>query len=473
MIKNSLLGALLSGCIGLAGCAVSNTADTTAGVEPDPYQPREYVEISHPEWSKNATLYQVNLRQYTREGTFKAFESHLPRLKEMGVDILWLMPINPIGEKNRKGPLGSYYSVRDYFGVNPEFGTVEDFKHLVDTIHSMGMYVILDWVANHSAWDNPLVTEHPDWYIKTREGNFQSTPWRDYDDIIDFDYSQPDLRKYMTEALKYWVKELDIDGYRCDIASFMPLEFWDNARRELDQIKPVFMLAEAADRDLHKRAFDMTYSWSLWDHLHAITTQGKSLSGLTEGYIAEHVSIWPENAYRMNFIDNHDKNSWEGTQFSNFGDGLLASIVLTGTIEGMPMMYTGQEAGLDRSLDFFDRDTVVWREHEIGQIYSKLFHLKHRNQALWNGSWGGTMERIKNDRMDRVIAFSRQKNTDKVITIVNMSAQPVTATLQESNYHTGVYTELFSGASYRMQADAVVQLKPWEYRVYVKNATNN
>ena len=231
------------------------------------YIPKEYVEITHPEWSKNATIYEVNVRQYTPEGTFKAFEKHLPRLKNMGIDIIWLMPIHPIGEKYRKGKLGSYYAVKDFKGVNPEFGNMQDFKHLVDEIHKLGMYVIIDWVGNHSAWDNSLAKEHPDWYTKNRDGNFQPTPWYDWDDVIDFDYNHPEFRKYMTGALKFWVKEANVDGYRADVAGFIPVDFWENARKELDEIKPVFMLAEWESRDLYKKSFDMTYSWTLFDKL--------------------------------------------------------------------------------------------------------------------------------------------------------------------------------------------------------------
>ena len=243
------------------------------------YQPKEYVELKHPDWSKNATIYEVNVRQFTPEGTFKAFESHLPRIKKMGIDIIWLMPINPIGVEKRKGTLGSEYSVKDYYGINPEFGTKEDFKHLVDKIHDMGMHVIVDWVANHSAWDNQLAKDHPDWYTKTEEGNFQPTPWYDWDDVIDFDYDQPGLRKYMTGALVYWVKNFDIDGYRCDTPGFIPTDFWDNARAEMDEVKPVFMLAEWESRDLHKKAFDMTYSWTLFDKMTAVTRDKKSIAG--------------------------------------------------------------------------------------------------------------------------------------------------------------------------------------------------
>jgi glycosidase len=464
MPKIKCPGLLLILVTGFWAC---NTASTDPPAGAGTYDPKPYVEIKHPEWTKNATIYEVNIRQFTPEGTFKAFESHLPKLKEMGVDILWLMPVHPIGEKNRKGTLGSYYAVKDYLGINPEFGSMEDFDALVKKIHDMGMYVILDWVGNHTATDNKLVTEHPEWYIKSRAGNFQPTPWRDYDDIIDFDYSQPGLRQYMTNALKFWVKDHDIDGYRCDIASFMPLDFWEQARKELDAIKPVFMLAEAADRDLHKRAFDMTYSWSLWDHLHGIATQGKSLKGLTEGYIAEHVSIWPRDGYRMNFIDNHDKNSWEGNQVKNFGDALHAAIVLTCTVEGMPMVYSGQEAGLARSLSFFEKDPIEWKKDTIGSLYASLFKLKHEHPALWNGSFGGEMDRIKNDKMEQVIAFAREKNNDKVITIVNYSPNPATVAL-ETNFDKGEYRDWFSGEKQSLNGKDTMMLKPWEYKIIVK-----
>lgn len=454
-----------------AGCGNndhSSNETTAAQTNSTPYQPKEYVQVQHPEWTKNATIYEVNIRQYTTEGTFKAFENHLQRLRDMGVDILWIMPIHPIGEKGRKGTLGSPYSVKDYYGINPEFGDMESFKHLIDTIHAMGMHVIIDWVANHSARDNQLVTDHPDWYIKGRDNNFVSTPWRDYDDIIDFDYSQPGLREYMTNAMKYWLKETDIDGFRCDVASFVPIDFWENTRAELDKIKPVFMLAEAADRDLHQHAFDMTYSWALWDALHNITSGHSSIDALTGGYIAEHVSIWPKNAYRMNFTDNHDKNAWEGATYTNFGKGLHAAIVLTGTMDGMPMMYSGQEAGLNHALPFFEKEPIQWKEDTVGKIYTKLFHLKHDNEALWNGKWGGEMVRIKNDKMQQVISFVREKNNSKVITVVNLSNEHVKTNL-ETQYDKGNYRELFTNKEYTLTENLSLDLAPWSYYVLVKN----
>ena len=430
------------------------------------YQPKEYVQIKHPEWSKNATIYEVNLRQYTNEGTFKSFESHLQRLKKMGVDIIWLMPIHPIGEKNRKGGLGSYYSVKDFRGINPEFGTMQDFKNLVNKIHSMGMYVIIDWVGNHSAWDNPLATTHPHWYTKTRSGNFQPTPWYDWDDVIDFDYDNPDFRKYMTESLKFWVKEANIDGYRADVAGFIPVDFWENARAELDQIKPVFMLAEWESRDLYKKSFDMTYSWTLFDKLKDATTQNKGIAGLVE-YLSHDVNSVPKNAYRMVFTDNHDMNSWNGTPQKNFGDGLKTSIVFTGVVNGMQLCYSGQEAGLNRSLKFFDKDPIEWKDHENEVLFSKLFHLKHENQALWNGKYGGEMIRVVNDHQDRVVSFYREKNQDAVLPIFNFSDKTVEVNL-DTQYFQGKYRELFTEKNFDIKEKTMLNLEPWSYLVLVK-----
>ncbi|WP_374459627.1 alpha-amylase family glycosyl hydrolase [Chryseobacterium taeanense] len=426
------------------------------------YLPEEYIEISLPDWAKNATVYELNIRQFSQEGTFKAVEKQLPRLKKMGIDIIWLMPVQPIGEVHRKGSLGSYYSVKDYMGVNPEFGTRDDFKSLINAIHQEGMYVIVDWVANHTSWDNPLVDEHPEWYRKSRKNTFQSTRWRDYDDIIELDYQYPELRKYMTDALKYWIREYNIDGYRCDIASFIPIDFWENARAELDSIKPVFMLAEAEDRELHRKAFDATYNWTLWNILHQIAMNERSVKTLTEAYLAEHVSIFPKEGIRLNFIDNHDKNSWEGNQYSNFGDALKAGIVFTVIMDGMPLVYSGQEAGLDRSLEFFEKDPIDWKSHENEELYTILFKLKHQNKALWNGRYGGEMVRIINDRMDQVISFVREKEGDKVLTFMNLSNTSVMVQL-DTSFDTALYTNLFTGKQQAVPDTMILSMEAWEY----------
>jgi glycosidase len=427
------------------------------------YQPKPYVLLKHPVWSRNATIYEANIRQYTPEGTFRAFEKHLPRLKKMGIDIIWIMPVNPIGNEKRKGTLGSEYSVKDYYGINPEFGDAEDFRHLVKAIHGTGMHVILDWVANHSSWDNPLAKQHPEWYSKSPEGHFQPTPWYDWDDVIDFDYDKPALRKYMADAMAYWVKAYDIDGFRCDVAGFIPVDFWEGIRARLDRIKPVFMLAEWESRDLHRHAFDMTYSWSLYDKMKAAAHDQNAFPSLVE-YMAHDVNTWPRDAYRMTFTDNHDKNSWEGNPVSNFGDALEAAVVLAGTVNGMPLVYSGQEAGLDRSLRFFDKDTIVWKPDALSSLYAALFSLKHRNHALWNGASGGAMVRIINDRPAQVLSFSRTMGGDKVVCVINYSPKAAAVALRSQN-EKGDYSDLFTHIPVTLSGSDTLAMRPWGYRV--------
>lgn len=432
-----------------------------------PYEPRPCVRIKHPEWSKNATIYQINTRQFTPEGTFRAAKAHLPRLKDLGVVILWLMPVHPIGEKARKGALGSPYSVRDYFGVNPEFGTLDDLKHFVQAAHELGMVVILDWVANHTAWDNPLVEAHPDWYARDWKGDFRPTPWWDWPDIIDLDYQNPAVRRYMTEALKYWVTEVDIDGYRCDVAGFVPTDFWNQVRKELDAIKPIFMLAEWESRDLHAEAFDMTYAWSWCAAVHQIAMgKANDLSGLFV-YYSWNEKAFPADIFRMLFVSNHDKNAWEGTEFENFGDGLEAAIVLSCVSEGMPLIYNGQEAGNTRRLAFFEKDPIEWREHPLGDLYKKLFALKKANSALWNGAWGARMIHVPNSVPDKVFSFVRQNSDDKVFVVLNFSAQPRRVTFEEWLYH-GTYTDYFANTPVELNAATELVLAPWGYKVFVK-----
>jgi len=432
----------------------------------DPYLPQPYVKITHPEWSKNATIYQLNTRQFSPEGTFRAAEKQLPRLKALGIDIIWLMPIHPIGEMHRKGTLGSPYSVRDYFGVNPEFGTLDDLKHFVDAAHAEGMYVILDWVANHTAWDNPMRTEHPEWYERDYKGDFRPTPWWDWSDIIDLDYNQRGVREYMTRALKYWVREADIDGYRCDVAGFVPVDFWNNARKELDAIKPVFMLAEWESRDLHAEAFDMTYAWSWQETVKKIVHGDAKLDALRV-YYSWRESAYPKEAYRMTFISNHDKNSWDGTQFELFGDGLETAITLSVVGDGFPLLYNGQEAGNTKRLAFFEKDPIEWRPHPIGDLYKKLFALKKSNTTLWNGQWGAPMVRVWNTQPEKVLSFVRSNENDKVFAVFNFSAQPQSVSFSNAPFE-GHYREYFSGDTVEMTASSSLTLPAWGYRVFVK-----
>ncbi len=428
------------------------------------YEPRPFVRIKHPDWSRNATIYQINTRQFTEEGSFRAAAEQLPRLRDLGADIIWLMPVHPIGERHRKGSLGSPYSVKDYYSVNPEFGTAADLKAFVARAHALGLHVILDWVANHTAWDNNLVDEHPEWYSRTWDGNFRPTPWWDWDDIIDLDYSQPAVREYMTNALLHWVREFDVDGYRCDVAGFVPTDFWETARAELDKVKPVFMLAEWESKDLHAAAFDMTYGWQWNQTMHHIA-QGKSdLNGLFV-YYSWNEKFWPKDSFRMMMVSNHDHNSWEGTEFEKFGEMLPAAIVLSVIGEGMPLLYNGQEAGYDHRLAFFEKDPIVWGEHWQGDLYRRLFALKHANRALWNGSWGGTMVGVKHDQWAHVLAFVRDMEGDRVFGLFNFTGEQRMVTFNETLHH-GDYVEFTSGDRVVIDAATRFDLEPWAWRVF-------
>jgi hypothetical protein len=421
--------------------------------------------VQHPAWSRDAVIYQVNQRQLTPEGTFAAAEAHLPRIRDLGADIVWLMPVNPIGTVNRKGSLGSPYAVQDYFAVNPEFGTLEDLRHFVDRAHELGLRVILDWVANHTAWDNVLVESHPQWYARDRNGRFRPTPWWDWDDIIDLDYAHTGLREYMSEAMCFFVRDVGVDGFRCDVAGFVPLDFWEAVRADLEEIKPVFMLAEWETRDLHAAAFDASYGWSWNAALHEIAQGRVDLEPLRVFY-AWNARSWPQDAMRMTFVSNHDMNAFAGTEFEQFGDALEAAVILSVVGAGIPLIYSGQEAGSDRRLLFFDKDVIEWQSHPMGELYHRLFALKKAHRALWNGAWGAAMDRVPNSDESAVLTFVRHHDgsdgqpPDTVIGIFNFSAVERVVTLGDGSYG-GTYTDAMTGDVREIRPGTVLTLLPW------------
>ncbi|MFK5856669.1 MAG: alpha-amylase family glycosyl hydrolase [Bacteroidota bacterium] len=425
-------------------------------------QNNKKMESMHVEWSRNANIYEVNIRQFTEEGTIKAFEQHLPRLREMGVDILWIMPVFPVGELNRKGSLGSYYAVKDYKDINPEFGDIKAFKQLVDEAHKLGMYVILDWVANHSAWDNPWATEHPEWYQHAENGDFVS-PF-DWTDVIAFDYNNPAMRDSMVDALKFWITETDIDGYRCDVAGMVPTDFWELARVEMDSIKPVFMLAEDEDNpELLKKAFDMNYGWKL-HHIMNDIAKGKKNANDIWDYLAWNDTVYPVDSYRLYFTSNHDENSWNGTVYERMGEAAKPLAILSYTIPGMGLVYGGQEAGLNKRLRFFEKDTISWDKNEYADIYTTLNFLKKENKALWNGEAGGSMTRLGDGSNYNVFAFYREKDGDRIITIINMSDKLQSFTI-DGNVVSGTFKDAFTGDEVIITEDMNVELEPWGFMV--------
>ncbi len=417
-------------------------------------------------WSVDASIYEVNVRQFSEEGTFKAVERALPELAELGVDILWLMPIHPIGEVNRKGSLGSYYAVKDYFGVNPEYGTEQDFRDLIAAAHANGMYVVLDWVANHTAWDNPVASTNPEFFAKDSTGSFMPPIGTDWTDVIQLDFNNPATHDYMISALAYWVREFDIDGYRCDVAYKVPDEFWNRARMQLDAIKPVFMLAEAEEPRHHDSAFDMSYSWSM-HHMMNKVAKGDTSASAIAGLVAESQTRFPFHAYRMQFTSNHDENSWQGTEFERLGDGAKAFAVLTYTLPGMPLIYNGQEYGNPKRLDFFEKDLVQRPDTSFFDFYKTLNELKTTHPALHNGAHGGSFTVIPTSDDTRVLAFVREKDDCQIITLLNLSGDAVMVQVK-SDKLTGRFKNVFTGTDSEMSRKQEFSLQPWEYVVYTR-----
>jgi glycosidase len=436
-----------------------------AGISCSPKQRTENLTkepvFQHADWTKNANIYEVNIRQYTDEGTFNAFAKEIPRLKDMGVDILWIMPINPVGEKNRKGSLGSYYAVKDYQKVNPEFGTLDDFKNLVKQAHELDMKVIVDWVANHTSWDNWLIGQHADWYTHDSTGQIiPSVP--DWSDVADLNYDVPALRQYMIQSMEYWIKEADIDGYRCDVAGMVPLDFWIDARKDLETIKPVFMLAEWEAPEAHL-AFDMTYGWEFHHIMNQVAQKKEPISAIDK-YFAKMDTTYKMDDYRMMFTSNHDENSWNGTEYERMGDAAVNMAVLSATVPGMPLIYTGQEAKSNKRLKFFDKDTIAWGNYTMAPVYKNLLELKKDHQALWNGNYGGTMTRISTAADSVVYSFERTKNQDKVLVFLNFSGKEQTFSINDSVYF-GKYISLFAQKKCEISKDYILKLAPWGYEI--------
>ena len=443
--------------------------------ETEPETAKSDIEAVSPTLADNAIIYEANIRQYSPEGTFNAFTQDIPKLKKLGVKVLWLMPIHEIGYKNRKAKgdvsieqitdtiekqkyLGSHYSVKDYRSVNPNYGTKEDFQKLVKTAHKNGIYVILDWVANHTAWDHPWVTMHNDFYTHDKDGKMIA-PF-DWTDVAELDYKNPNLRKAMIEDMKYWVKEFNIDGFRCDVAAEVPTDFWENATAELNKIKPVFMLAEAEKPELMKKAFDMQYAWEGHHILNGIA-QGKKTVKDFDAYIEKtRKNLQPDDIY-MNFTSNHDENSWNGTEYERMGDAVETFAALTYLMPGMPLIYNGQEYDLNKRLRFFEKDTIP---HSIGKmmsVYEKLGKLKVENPALKGGKTPATYARLKTSADDKILAFERESNGKKVVFVANLSKDNQNAKVQVE----GTFKDYMNNQEMVLVKDQNLELKPWQYLI--------
>ena len=423
-----------------------------------------FAQNSHPSWSAQSNIYEVNLRQYSASGSIKDFEKHLPRLKKMGVDILWFMPITPIGKEGRKmteADLGSYYAVKNYKAVNEKFGTMADWKELVKHAHSMGFKVITDWVPNHTSPDNAWITKHPDFYKRDSTGN--TVYDADYTDTRNLNYANMELRDSMIEAMKFWLKETDIDGFRCDHVDAIPVDFWKQCMSELKKIKNVFMLAESQHPEFHSAGFDATYGWGVmegWIRFYA----GKLSLAQEDSIINHNIQVFPANAYRVFFTTNHDWNSWEGTEFERYGEAYKALAVFTQTMyQSVPLIYNGQEIPNKRRLKFFIKDPIEWgTKFEMAPFYTTLLKLRKNTPALVADA---SYKKLITANDVAIFAYTREKAGKKVVVILNLSNQPQSFTIKDQSIY-GQPMNVFMGVKEKLSRTHVYTIEAWGYIVY-------
>ncbi len=418
------------------------------------------INFSTVDWAKGSNIYEVNIRQYTQEGTFAAFSKYLPRLKNMGVDILWLMPITPISEKIRQGTLGSYYACSSYTEINPEFGTLTDFKNLINEAHASGFKIIIDWVANHTGWDHHWTIEHPDWYLKDADENF--TEKNGWHDVIDLDFSNTDMRLALVDAMKYWVTECKIDGFRCDMAHLVPLDFWVDARKQCDAITPLFWLAECEVVAYHN-AFDASYAW-WWMHETEKHAKG-NVSPNDIRQVLHAYSQYPPGAIKLFFTTNHDENSWNGTEYEKYADAAKAWAVFTCTWQGMPLIYSGQESPNLKRLKFFEKDCIEWNEPLLlNDFYTTLLHHRKQSRAIREGE----TFLLPAQKGDQLMAYLRKKDEEVVLVLLNLSNDDRVTICVEHDWLTGTFRNIFSELEFVFKGEETFELQKGEYIVYEK-----
>ena len=416
---------------------------------------------AHPAWIMQGNIYEVNVRQYTPEGTFKAFEKSLPRLKQMGVQTLWFMPINPISKVDRKGALGSYYAVSNYTAINPEYGTMDDWKTLVKMCHQMGFKVMIDWVANHTGADHYWLTTHPDFYVKDSTGKAASQ--FDWTDTRKLDYHNPAVGDSMINCMKFWIDSTNIDGFRCDYAVGPTREFWTKCISTLKQDKNIFMLAEADSSWLYNVGFDATYSWpefNVMKQIAAGNANAKSLDSIVDAADA----TFPSNALILYFTSNHDENSWNKADYGTMPGAEHAPFaVLTQTLKrSVPLVYSGQEEPVIDSISFFYKDTIHFNKYARADFYNKLLHLREQHAALAANS---SFKKISTDKDEAIYAFERMNGTDKIIVMVNLTNQPQSFTIN-ADFIKGNFVNVFTMQHETINNKKTFHLDAWGYLVY-------
>ncbi len=425
---------------------------------------KTYSQAPHPAWSLQSNIYEVNVRQYSKAGDFKSFEKHLARLRQMGVEILWFMPITPIGLKGRKmteSELGSYYSVKDYKAVNPEYGTMQDWKNLVKKAHALGFKVITDWVANHTSADNGWLQRHPDFFMQDSTGT-ALPPNPDWTDTRELNFENMEMQDSMIAAMKYWLVNSNIDGFRCDVAGEVPPSFWEKCITELKTIKNIFMLAEGDKPELHEAGFDETYTWNVKGAMKNFYDKNLSLAGF-DSLLKYNITAFPANAQRLYFTANHDENSWNGTEYEKFGDAAMAFAVFTQTFyQSVPLIYSGQEEPVKKRIKFFVRDPIQWKNYALAPFYKTLLNLRKSTPALASDA---SYKKMITANDHAVFAYVREKEGSKVAVVLNLSNQPQNFTIKQTEMY-GKAKNVFSLKNETIGSTTVYSMKPWEYLVY-------
>jgi alpha-amylase len=417
------------------------------------------------DWGYDSNIYEINIRQYTQEGTLQAFAKELPRLRDMGVEILWFMPITPISFEKRKGTLGSYYACSDYESVNPEYGNMDDFKNLVKDAQGMGFKVIIDWVINHTGWDHHWTKEHPDYYVRDANGNF--TERNGWDDVIDLNYNNPALRKAIIEAMRFWVDECNIDGFRCDMAHLVPLDFWVEARTSLENtVKKLFWLAECEVIAYHD-VFDATYTWKWMHKTEEFAKNQTDINGLWQ-LLQEYNDEFPQNAFRAYFTSNHDENSWNGTEYEKYGNLAKSLSVFSALWNGVPLIYSGQELPNLKRLKFFDKDPIEWNgKYELHDFYKKLLNLRKSSKALRAGDRSVITYKLQTNANDKAFCFLRKNQEQEVLVVLNFSGDNVNLEINDTVLNGG-FENFFSGEQKDFSNEKILSLASWGYMVFVR-----
>ncbi len=414
----------------------------------------------------NSNIYEVNLRQYTAAGTFNAFLAELPRLKDMGVQILWFMPITPISKKNRKGELGSYYACSDYVSVNPEFGSLDDLKNLLKHAKAMGFKIMMDWVANHTGWDHVWTISNPEFYLKDNDnGDFKRA--EGMEDIIELDFSNTALRKAMINAMEFWISECDIDGFRCDLAFWVQLDFWVEARSALEQTKTLFWLGEfdPLDKPEYCTVFDAVYTWT-W--MHKTETFYKERPGLEflKDVLRRYDAVCNKDHIPLWFTSNHDENSWNGTEYEKYGDMTKTLAVFSFTWEGISMIYSGQELPNRKRLKFFEKDNIEWAPQcELHEFYKTLLTLHTHHPALRAADAVVANIFLQTNAEANVLAYERKSRNNSVLVLLNLSDAAIKCNINTVGVE-GDYTDVFTKTTFFINAETTFNLPPWGFLLY-------